>query len=310
MAAVCVGFLWLWAAPLRTFASGGDSSASTESAIVKKGLVQEGDYYYYYKNDGSMLKSKWKTIGDYRYYFKDNGRAAVGGCKIGDYVYVFDEEGHLLTGKKSRFVTVNGSVYYVSKKGRASTGWFIVNNHLYRANAKGKRLTTEKDGITFTSKGYAKSNTASKLKMLTMEIVDEITTSKMTKKQKLKACWDYMTEKSNWTYMTYNKSVSTLAQRQKCAYAMLTTHRGSCRSFACAFAALAREVGYKPYLIMGRVPGSRDQASDGYTKHSWVRINGHYYDPEGVWAGWNPNGYNLETYNVSNQVLKIYKFFD
>ncbi|MCD8015835.1 MAG: hypothetical protein LUG99_22295 [Lachnospiraceae bacterium] len=285
-------------------------SSGTETGTVKKGLVQEGSHYYYYKNDGTMLKNKWKTIGSYRYYFKDNGRAAIGGYKIGDYVYVFDGEGHLLTGKKSRFVTVNGSVYYVNKKGRASTGWFIVNKHLYRANAKGKQVTTEKDGITFTKKGYAKDNIASRLKMLTMEIVDDITTDKMTKKQKLKVCWEYMTTKSNWTYKTYEGSVSTLKQRQKCAYDMLSSGRGSCRSFACAFAALATEVGYKAYVIMGRVPGSRDQAADGYTKHSWVRINGRYFDPEGVWAGWNTtSGYNEETYSIPNIVLNILPFF-
>ncbi|MCC8068134.1 MAG: hypothetical protein LIO94_13710 [Clostridiales bacterium] len=283
-----------------------EETTATEQNKVKKGLVKKGKHYYFYKADGSLLKSKWKTIGDYRYYFKDNGRAAVGGYKIGDTVYVFDEEGHLLTGKKSRFVTVNGYVYYVNKKGQASTGWFVVNNRLYRANAKGRRLTTEKDGITFTKKGYAKSNVASKLKILTMQIVDQITTDNMTKEQKLKACWDYVTG-SGWTYMTYSCSI-TSGWQKKCAYYLLSTHRGDCKCFASAFAALACEVGYDAYLIRGRVPGSRDRASDGYTKHTWVQIDGKYYDPEGDWAGWNVGCYGYSSYNVSHTVQMVVRF--
>lgn len=51
--------------------------------------------------------------------------------------------------------------------------------------------------------------------------------------------------------------------------------------YACAFAALAREIGYDPYVVCGRVPGTRDGAGDGFTRHSWVIINGLHYDPEG-----------------------------
>ena len=57
------------------------------------------------------------------------------------------------------------------------------------------------------------------------------------------------------------------------------------------FAALAREIGYDPYVICGRVPGSRDGAGDGYTRHSWVIINGLHYDPEGQAKGWHTGVY-------------------
>lgn len=39
-------------------------------------------------------------------------------------------------------------------------------------------------------------------------------------------------------------------------------------------------------MICGRVPGSRDGAADGFTRHCWVKINGLYYDPEAQYAGW------------------------
>ena len=67
---------------------------------------------------------------------------------------------------------------------------------------------------------------------------------------------------------------------------MFRTGYGNCYGFSCIFAALAREIGYTPYMICGRVPGSRDGAADGFTRHCWVKINGLYYDPEAQYAGW------------------------
>ena len=46
-------------------------------------------------------------------------------------------------------------------------------------------------------------------------------------------------------------------------------------------------------MICGRVPGSRDGAADGFTRHCWVKINGLYYDPEAQYAGWMKGVYRL-----------------
>ena len=40
------------------------------------------------------------------------------------------------------------------------------------------------------------------------------------------------------------------------------------------------ELGYNPYVVLGRVSGTRDGAADGLTRHGWVMIDGAYYDPE------------------------------
>ena len=55
---------------------------------------------------------------------------------------------------------------------------------------------------------------------------------------------------------------------------MLTTGGGDCYGFACTFAAMARELGYNPYVVLGRVSGTRDGAADGLTRHGWVMIDG------------------------------------
>ena len=61
---------------------------------------------------------------------------------------------------------------------------------------------------------------------------------------------------------------------------MLVSGGGDCYGFACTFAAMAREIGYNPYVVLGRVSGTRDGAADGLTSHGWVIIDGCYYDPE------------------------------
>ena len=39
-----------------------------------------------------------------------------------------------------------------------------------------------------------------------------------------------------------------------------------------------QEIGYNPYVVLGRVSGTRDGAADGLTSHGWVIIDGCYYD--------------------------------
>ena len=92
--------------------------------------------------------------------------------------------------------------------------------------------------------------------------------------------------------------------------------------FSCIFAALAREIGYTPYMICGRVPGSRDGAADGFTRHCWVKINGLYYDPEAQYAGWMTGDYGYDYYKcevlisstrynkISNTIEALQHFFN
>ena len=71
---------------------------------------------------------------------------------------------------------------------------------------------------------------------------------------------------------------------------------------------LAREIGYDPYVVCGRVPGTRDGAGDGFTRHSWVIINGLHYDPEGQAKGWHTGVYGSYSYGMDNQIQKTVNF--
>lgn len=285
------------------------SKQTQASAASKKGLVKERKKYCYYQN-GKKLTNKWKTIGGYRYYFTSNGNAAAGGGIIIDKkAYVFDDKGRLLKKSKPCFVKVGKYYYYVEQQGRATTGWFIINNKkLYRADSKGRLYQNKTyDGITFGSKCYAKSDTASLLKIKTMQIVSSVTNSSMTSSQKLRACWNYVVS-GRIRYFPYYPNYSDATWYKDLALKALANGLGNCYGYACAFAALAKEVGYSPYVVCGRVSGYRDGASDGMTRHCWVTIGGLYYDPEAQAAGWYRGVYGSRYYNITHTVSRVVLF--
>ena len=89
---------------------------------------------------------------------------------------------------------------------------------------------------------------------------------------------------------------------------MLVSGGGDCYGFACTFAAMAREIGYNPYVVLGRVSGTRDGAADGLTSHGWVIIDGCYYDPEAQFAGWYRGVYGSVSYDINHQIKSIVRF--
>ena len=127
-----------------------------------------------------------------------------GGCKINGKVYVFDEQGHILKNKKNKMVTVLGDKYYITnKKGNPATGYFVYRNNLYYADKTGRCVTDrtrEKGKYYFTASGSAKKNTYVLLKIQAMQTLSKITNSKMTRSQKLKACWNYTTDREIMRY--------------------------------------------------------------------------------------------------------------
>lgn len=285
------------------------AAAATTQTTKKAGLVKEGSRYYYYDKNGKKLKNSWKTVKGSRYYFTAKGYAATGGAKIGNYVYVFNTNGKLLRPSKATLKTIGKYTYYVNKNGRAATGWFTIGSRLYRADAKG-RITKNKtiEGVVLSKNGYAKTNTASNLKKKTMSIVAQITKPTMSKSEKLRACWNYVTSRSRFRYYIIAPNFNQVGWQRNLAYQLLNNGIGDCYGFACAFAALAREVGYNPYVVLGRVSGTRDGAADGLTRHGWVQIDGKTYDPEAQWMGWFPGVYGASSYNISHTIQNRVKY--
>ncbi|MFR5151057.1 MAG: transglutaminase-like domain-containing protein [Ruminococcus sp.] len=223
--------------------------------------------------------------------------------------YVFDLQGRLLKPSKSKIVQVGKKLYYVNKKGQAIKGFFKIGNKLYRGDIKG-RLTKNKTvaNVTFNSKGYAKNDLNAKLKMKLMTIISRITTTEMSKSEKLYSCWRYLTSSGNFYYSTYWPDLNKKGWQREVAYNMLTTGGGDCYGFACTFAAMARELGYNPYVVLGRVSGTRDGAADGLTRHGWVMIDGAYYDPEAQFAGWYRGVYGNGSYDINHTISRYIRY--
>lgn len=290
---------------LEDFSSVNTASAATQQLVVKGNKIS---YYY----NGKAVKNCWKRYKGYKYYFGDKGYALRGGAIINKTAYVFDEKGRLIENKANRIVTVASKRYYVKdKNGRVATRYFIYKNNLYYADGKGRiyQNHASQDGqLYFTGSGAARKDYNALLKMRTMQIVSSVTSSGMSKSQKLYACWRYVVANGGFYYGGPDPDLDQTGWARREALRMFNTGVGNCYGFSCIFAALANELGYTPYMICGRVPGSRDGAADGYTRHCWVEIDGLYYDPEAHYAGWMSGVYGDDYYPISHQVQRVAKF--
>lgn len=258
---------------------------------IKNGLVKENGYYRYYK-DGVLQKNVWKKLNNRKYYFMSNGNAATYSKKIGGEYYIFNTKGQLLTPSRDKILQVGTYKFYVTTKGRPVTGWKIYNNNLYYMHKSGRcAANTMIDGVTLTKDCWAKNDTNAQLKRKVIDTIAKITTSKMSKNQKLRACFNYTTSSTfhygGWKYPDFSKKY----WQRTCALDMLNTKVGNCFGYGCAFAALAEGLGYEPYIIDG----------DLRSRHSWVRIDGKYYDRYG-------NYFGVEKYPRKYTVRKITKF--
>lgn len=215
-------------------------------------------------------------------------------------------------GKWQKIATVKG-VNTLSYTHKSSEKYPIVSGKTYTYtvcsyNSNGKTKGTY-DTKGLKVKGPTQDDLIDgKVSKKAQSILAKITTSKMTKAQKLSACWRYVTSGSNFSYWPKYPTLTKTDWQKECALDMLTTGKGNCYSFACAFAALASEIGYSPNVICGRVSGTRDGASDGMTRHCWVTIGGAYYDPEAQFAGWYKGVYGSGSYDIAHTIQKIVPF--
>lgn len=191
------------------------------------------------------------------------------------------------------------------------TGWQIFGSKKAYFSKKSGRMQVNKkvDGVKIGKSGYVKRSKTELKEQKALEkakqILAKITTSKMSKSQKLYAAFQYMTSRANFSYRTWRGF--SVYDRWEYDYAleMYEKRAGNCYNFACGFAMLAKAIGYQPQVIAGRVPGGVDGAPDGFTRHSLVKINGLYYDPEAQFDGWARGVYGLGYYPMYLQILSI-----
>jgi len=203
------------------------SAWSSKKSIKTGKIVTKSGKKYYKYSDGTYVKSKFVTIGSKTYYFDKTGVMKTGWAKIGDYYYYFDRS----TGVEQKSTTV--------------------------------------DGVKLKSNGKASANSTQKTMIKTMitarEIMLENTSASDSKSAKLKKCFNWVLKHPYYRYRRLPEARTSATWLSTYANDEFKKGKGCCVSEACAFAYLAYEIGYEPYVCDD-------------TGHAWVEINGKVYD--------------------------------
>lgn len=287
-----------------------EKKTTVKTTKKKNGLYKEGNGKFCYYQNNKRIKNTWKTIKGGKYYFDKNGYALIGSSKVGRTLYLFRADGKLYKRNRNGFAKVLGNTYYVLKSGELRTGWIGLGNSIYYADSRGRILrNATREGVKLNKDGKAvKVTQRVRLHAYARNVLVSVTNSRMTRREKLKACYNYLAYSGRFYYYApADPNLSKKGWYIGCASKMLGQGRGNCYGFSCAFAALARELGYTPYLMCARAPGVRDQAPDGYTRHCWVLINNRHYDPQGSYAGWS-GCYGTRNFRTPYKQLRKVRF--
>lgn len=249
------------------------ASTQTEkaaSASIKKGLVRENGGYRYYSNN-KPVRNTWRKVNGKYYWFCASGMAARNGsCNVKGVNYIFDSQGRKVTPSRTSVVQINGMKFIVNKYGKGLSGWQEVNGRFYYAYKSGRCIVNKTvGGIKLGGNGYAADSTQVRCKMAANRFIANHTTADMSNRQKLRACFNYI--------VAYNRFVGSMdpapsefkSGKWVYKYALQMFENGltgNCYGIASSVAAVAKELGYQPYVIT---------LAEG---HSFVMINGRYYD--------------------------------
>ena len=151
-----------------------------------------------------------------------------------------------------------------------SVGWHEYNGKMYYVYRDGKCAANRTvGGIRFTKDGYASNMDQVKCKLAAKKFIAQHTTANMTKEQKLRACFNYI--------VGYNRFVGNMSPTKEEFQTTTWVYKyglqmfqngltGNCYGMSSSFAAVAKELGYQPYVIT--IPEG----------HGFVMIDGRYYD--------------------------------
>lgn len=276
-----------------------------------------------------------------QYYVNADGTYAHGIVTIDKVKFVFAGTdpavmGLLMTASKNTLRNVSGFRYFVSTKGKVLTGWTVsgkkilyfslgsgkyVKSHKITIKARGWVLSGKKlyyfksyramaqkgrtkDCVRFDKYGASVNNYDSKIKIKAMKVSKRLGlyNKKKSKAKRLRVAWKYMTTPSKFHYVGIYPDHINKASFHKVGYIMLNEGIGDCFGYSSAFAALASEIGYTPYIVYSKRVGGV------YPTHSFDRINGKYYDPE----AWNQRlsyTYGRTSWHSVYKIKKIIKFY-
>ena len=211
-----------------------------------------GDIYYF--SPKGFMKTGWIKYNNKKYYFGTDGKRCSGVQKISGKYYYFNEKGVLQT----KTVTSGKNTYYCTEKGILEAQ--KKGNTLYYANGKKMESTKAYEYETLQS---------------AKKIVSQITTTNMSTSQKFQTCFNWVIKHNYATKRIFMNQTAWPALYANDYLADVNTvgHGGNCFSDACAFAYLAKALGYKNVYVCV------DTNKLGGSGHCWAEINGLVYDP-------------------------------
>lgn len=194
------------------------------------------------------VKHGWVVKGKHKYYYR-YGMKLVGKQQIGKSYYLFGSDGRMKTGK----VVSQGVTYYLSQNGKMEA--YVKKGAYYKPT--GKKMSSDE------KKDY-------KAQLKARSIVDRLTTSRMTKSQKLRACYNWISKTSyhiyhrfknvrGWSSDFANDHFVRKFQGKRCS---------DCNADAAALGYLALAIGYKDVRV-----------HINKKNHGFTQIDGKFYDP-------------------------------
>ncbi len=227
--------------------------ALTFSCVTPIGDAGEGTVQAASSTIKTVSGGKWKTKSKKVYYMNSKGKKTKGLVEINGKNYYFDSKGVQRTGWQK----IKGDYYYF-KIATGKKGYMVKNKKVNSVKLK-------KNGKASTS-----GNAKTRLKVLVKanQVVEKATKPTMTKKEKLKATWDYILKKYRYSGSPTFKKGSHWDQTY--ALDFFNKKHGNCYAFGAAFAYLGNACGYTNCYAI---------SSGG---HGWAEINGKVYDP--TWA--------------------------
>ena len=195
---------------------------------------------------------RWKSVPGATHYivYRKNAKgkwdriATLAGANKVGYVHVFSK----------KFPIVKDKTYTYTVRSYCSTGKTYGGY-----NKTGKKVKATPAGEAEIKKAEANAE----------KIVNQITNSSMTKAQKLKVCFDWVIK-----HPYENRRVFARIPGWTGYYANdhFVYGKGDCHSDACAFAYLAKALGYSNIYVCTDTAGTANA-------HSWAEVDGLVYDP-------------------------------
>ncbi len=194
------------------------------------------------------------------------------------------------------FYYTEDEVYYY-KSGIMRTGWQKIKGRKYYFSKKnGVMQTNCIAGTKNTGFYYVDENgiqvTAPEIKAA-VKYVKKYTKNTQTNKVKLQKC--YQALRNNYHYQG-SQDIPTVKKFSSYAYDLLTYGKGNCYRYATGFACIAKVLGYKVLINIGKI----SSRYGGTTEHGWAEVKS-----DGVWHKCN---INMNLYMHTGKTSRKYKY--